>query len=507
MSFDINKELEDTTAKSRFTQLDQNRSSVLTRARDCSSLTLPSVLPADGHTEETTLETPYQGLGARLVNGLASKLLLALLPPNTNFFRLMIKEEVRDTAERTGRTQELDRAENTLVSIEQEALKQMEKEALRVPSFELFKSLIITGNSLGYKTPTGLKSYKLDQYVVQRDFEGSVTEIITKEMKSKYSLPDDLLNAIEFESEEETEVAIYTRAVLREGTWYEWQEVGDTLVNNSLTNYKKEKNPYIPLRWTSINGENYGRGLVEQYLGDFRNLEALYQLTVETAAVQARTIFGIRPGSLTDMDALNKATNGEVVSGDLEEDLTVLRVEKGSDLNIPLNLIETLTRRLEQAFLSATSAVRDSERTTLGEIRFLASDLEESLGGVYSILSQEFQLPLANVMLNNIETQVDMEGLDLIIVTGVEALGRNNDIEKLRQLNGLLQELGSPERVLEKMNIDNYINDIAKNLGLPEGRYIKGQEQLQAEQQQAASQQLEQQAATNMVDNATQQQG
>lgn len=44
------------------------------------------------------------------------------------------------------------------------------------------------------------------------------------------------------------------------------------------------KFPYIPLRWTAISGENYGRGLVEQYLGDFRSLEGLYQLLIESSS-------------------------------------------------------------------------------------------------------------------------------------------------------------------------------------------------------------------------------
>jgi hypothetical protein len=169
-----------------------------------------------------------------------------------------------------------------------------------------------------------------------------------------------------------------------------------------------------------------------------------------------------------------------------------------------MELVQILTRRLEQAFLSASSAVRDSERTTLGEIRYLANDLEESLGGVHSILAQEFQNPLAKILLKNMDTSVNMEGLDLIIVTGVEALGRNNDIDKLRQLNSLIQELGSPELVLQRMNIDNYITDISKNLGLPQDRYIKGEQQLAQEQQQAQGQALEQQGASNLVDKVTQ---
>lgn len=48
---------------------------------------------------------------------------------------------------------------------------------------------------------------------------------------------------------------------------------------------------------------------------------------------------------------------------------------------VPMNMIQDLTRRLEQAFLVASSVARQSERTTATEIRYMASDLEEALGG------------------------------------------------------------------------------------------------------------------------------
>ena len=55
-----------------------------------------------------------------------------------------------------------------------------------------------------------------------------------------------------------------------------------------------------------------------------------------------------------------------------------------------MNRIET---RLQFAFLLNSSIQRNAERVTASEIRFMAEDLEQALGGIYSILSQEFQLP------------------------------------------------------------------------------------------------------------------
>ena len=78
------------TAQSLYTQLEGQRWSFLDRARTSAELTIPYVLPPEGHGPHTKYYTPYQGIGARGVNNLASKLLLALLPPNAPFFRLVI---------------------------------------------------------------------------------------------------------------------------------------------------------------------------------------------------------------------------------------------------------------------------------------------------------------------------------------------------------------------------------------------------------------------------------
>ena len=512
MANDVNIQdiIDATSAKERFNKLDSDRNSVLTRARSCSALTIPSVLPADGHTETAELATPYQSLGARLVNNLSSKLLLSLLPPNTSFFRLIVSDDVKETlAQSPGQNNPdvggaLSEVEGKLVQIEQQILKQIEREALRVPTFEAIKSLIITGNALCYKTEANLDTYKLNDYVIVRDFSGTPIEIITRATAVKDSLPQTIIDALGEDIPEDGKVNIYTRAVYKNGVWYEYQTVEELLVEGSEVEYSDpNKFPYIPLRWTAISGENYGRGLVEQYLGDFRSLEGLYQLLIESSAVQARTIFGKKPGSLIDIDELNSADNGAVVYGDLENDISTLRVDKGSDLQVPMNMIQDLTRRLEQAFLVASSVARQSERTTATEIRYMASDLEEALGGVYSVLSLEYQRPLAYLLLAQSKVNLKSLGLDAVIVTGVEALGRNNELDKLRQFNSFLQELGNPEMVLARLNIDNYISTIGASLGLDVTNLIKSQGQIDQEQQAQAGQQLAMQGATNVVNGAT----
>ena len=119
----------------------------------------------------------------------------------------------------------------------------------------------------------------------------------------------------------------------------------------------------------------------------------------------------------------------------------------------------------------------------------MAGDLEQALGGVYSVLSQEFQAPLATLILNGLKN-VDMQGFEFVVVTGVDALGRNSDLEKLMQFVQILNNSGLQEAIASRLNVDNLINDITTASSLPTGRYVKSQEQVQAEQASAQEQQL-----------------
>ena len=79
-----------TNLKAYYNACEGGRDAFLRRARDCAELTIPYLVPPSHQTGSTTYVTPFQGVGARGVNNLASKLLLALLPPNSPFFRVVI---------------------------------------------------------------------------------------------------------------------------------------------------------------------------------------------------------------------------------------------------------------------------------------------------------------------------------------------------------------------------------------------------------------------------------
>ena len=162
--------------------------------------------------------------------------------------------------------------------------------------------------------------------------------------------------------------------------------------------------------------------------------------------------------------------------------------------------IAAIKDRLGHNFLLTSGVVRNAERVTAEEIRMLSMELESSLGGLYSLLSTELQLPLVNRLLSTLTKKKKLPKLpkDIatpVIITGVEALGRGNDLQKLDLfLAGAAQVVG-PEAVAQYVNVGEYFKRRATSLGIKTAALIKSPEQLQMEMEMAQQAQQEQMLA------------
>lgn len=479
------------TSEGRYTQLVSMRQTFLDRARDAAKLTIPTLVPPDGAGPHTKYYTPFQSVGARGVNNLAAKLLLALIPPNSPFFKMVIDDYMIDKlAGQPGMRGEVDKALNR---IERTVMTEIEAGALRVAAFEALKQLVVAGNVLCYLIPGGgMKIFKLDRYVVHRDPMGNVLEIITKEEVSPLMLPEEFRKTLKKEdTSPEKTISLFTHIKRVEGKWTVHQEVKGQVLPGSKGTYPLDKSPWIVLRWTKLDGEDYGRGYVEEYYGDLRSLEALTQALVEGSAAAAKVIFLVNPNGTTNKDVLTNSPNGAVRSGN-REDVSVVQMEKFNDFRVVLDTVSRIENRLAAAFLLAASVQRDAERVTAEEIRIMAGELEDALGGVYSILSQEFQLPLVQRLLFQLERDGRLPPMPKgmvkpAITTGLEALGRGHDGTKLMRFIGAIAQL--PEAV-NHINMSDLITRLGTSEGIEMSGLVKDQEQLAAEAQQAQMQMM-----------------
>ena len=491
------------------------RSSLEQEWRDSAQLTLPYIFPIEDQDEGATLPTPYNSVGAAGVNTLASKLLLALLPPTGVFFRLLPDKKVVEEIP----PEEMKILDNQLAQVEKDVVEYINQKAMRVPVYEAVKLLIVTGNAMLYKVPNGsFKVFSPYQYVVQRDYVGNILTQCIKEQMSIETLPEKVQKLLEEEgteqgnnvvgtSTESKQVNVYTMIVRDEQKYKVWQEINGIVIPNSEKSYALDKLPYITLRWTTVNNESYGRGLVSQYLGDLRSLEGLTQTIVEGAGIAAMHLFGLRPGSQLKVEDLNNAYNGEFVLGDLEREVSVLQVNKGSDLGVPLNLMQQLEARLGKAFMLMSGQIRDSERTTATEVRATAAELEATLGGVFSVLAAEFQTPVITLILEELQPKALKIAVPSV-TTGISAISREKDFNNLNTMLQSIAQLG-PEVIAQYLNVPAYLGQIATSLGMEPGDIVKSPEQIQQEQQAAQQQQAamqEQQVEGQMaVDNNKQQ--
>ena len=484
-----------TTAKSRYNTLEAIRDPYLDRARDASEFTIPSIMPREHHTGHTTLYTPYQGIGARGVNNLSSKLLLALLPPNQPFFRLTLDEFT--LSELSGRDDMKGEFEKAMGSIERVVMNEMEVNNFRNAMFEALKHLLICGNVLLYITPEfKMKVYHLDRFVVKRDGVGSILEIITKDMVSPSSLTEEQKELIDGDKDKdgyENTCEIYT-CVKRSANGKKWevhQEINEKTIPSSIGSYPLDKNAFIPLRYTSIDNSDYGRGFIEEYIGDLRSLEALYRAIVEGSAASSKVLFLVKPNGSTRLKTLSESPNGAIREGNAE-DVTTLQVNKSADFTISFQTIKIIEERLQFAFMLNASVQRNNDRVTATEINYVSKELDDSLGGLYSLLSQELQLPLINRLTYQMEKKKALPSLpkDSIrpkIVTGLEALGRSSDLQRLNTFVNQLQPFA--DQLMTYLNLEEYVKRVGTSLGVEMDGLIKSQEQI-AQEQQAMQEQM-----------------
>ena len=490
-------------ARDRYTQLSRGRSQFLDTAVECSRLTLPYLIQEDLSSRPThqKLHTPWQSVGSKCVVNLAAKLMLALLPPQTSFFKLQVRDDkLGDEIPREIRS-ELDLS---FSKMERMVMDYINASSDRVVVHQALKHLIVSGNALIFMGKDGLKNYPLNRFVINRDGNGNVCEIITKELISRkilaMNLPEPLPNSPGDDGyktgSDDQDVEVYTYVRLDDnGRWIWHQEALDRIIPGSRSTAPKNTSPWLTLRFNTVDGEDYGRGRVEEFLGDIRSLEGLSQALVEGSAAASKVVFLVSPSSTTKPKTIADAGNGAIVQG-RPEDVGVVQVGKTADFRTAAEQINTLERRISDAFLLLN--VRQSERTTAEEVRLTQMELEQQLGGLFSLLTVEFLVPYLNRTLHILQRNRELPKIpkDLVrpqIVAGVNALGRGQDQQSLVMFIQTLAQTVGPDTIGQFLDAGEFIKRLAAAQGIDVLNLIKTQETM--EQERMEQQQLQQQQA------------
>ena len=508
-----------------YRQLEGDRNNYLERARTAARYTLPYLIPlSDSYTPGQNQQwgLPWNGLGARGVHNITSRLTLALLPPTEAFFRFTIDEIELATQEQeflaAGATPEdLAKGKSTfdlgLAKLERAVLRSIETSNDRVAVHEMLMHLIVGGNALLYVSEKGLRCFHLDRYVLRRDPMGNPLQAIVCEELSVENLPPrvkavldeedgDRIAGIDDEdgdddaSEYDRTVKLFTCVEWEDNTVTWYQEVKGREIPGTKGTAKASESPWLPLRMYRLDGHHYSPGYIEAAcLADLQTAEALSQAIAEGSLVSAQVKHLVKPSGVANPKKLAESANGAYLPGN-PDDVFTIQVNKASDLRVAMEGLARVEARLGQAFMLAD--VRDSERTTAEEVRLHALQIENSLGSIYSILTTEFQQPyvarkLALLMrAGKLPKLPDM--VKPVVSVGLAAVGRGNDLEKTARFMQILQQSIGPEGIATYVMPAELIRRLAASMGMDIIGLVKTDEQMAAEQQQQQQMAMAQQA-------------
>jgi len=483
------------TLAERYRVLDSARSSKLDRARLCSSMTIPSLLPPEHWTEEMALPQPYSSVASRGVIALASRILSALMPLNdAPFFKFKLKNGAEPPTEISG----------FLETLSYQVYNKLISRNLRESVFIALQHSIVIGDVLfAMENDYSFRNYRLDQFVIRRDVMGDLVEIIHLE----YLALDPTNEVYYFGSESGIEYrrgykTIYCQYLKNEdGKWIgrkenEKGEVLDEGVYDVL--------PLIHLRWYSIAGENYGRSHCEDILGDLTALENYTQAMQEGMAAASAFWMGVDPTGITEVDDIAAAKNGSFIPARPNDVFTISPSSTITpQIGATSTAVDTMRKEIAQAFLLSSSAIPTGDRVTATAVRMIGSELETILGGAFSSIARTLMEPLVKrtllLMLKDEEIDprlqeqfFDKDGsLSIEIVTGLQALSRDTDLQKLIQMGEMVRNL--PPQAIATFKWDSYAKALITSLGFDSRMWVKSDEEVQSEIMEAQKKQMQMQ--------------
>lgn len=482
--------------------LNAMKNTVVRRAERYASWTIPSLCPPDGFTEQTELQNDYQSVGAECVNSLSNRLVLNLFAPSRPFMRFdappsVVEQLNIDPA----------RLQDFLAAAERDCVKMLDQLSSRPKLYESLKQLIVTGNVLvvfGEDKATPIRAIPIKKYCVKRSMSGKVVTIVIKE-SLKF---DELDSKVQKELLEnsphkyvgepyKTTCEWYTEVCLQDdGRYAVRTSVDDYLLEGGkyTAMYTEEALPYRALTWELPDGWHYGIGLVEQHAGDFAAISTMSAAQLQSAILASEFRWLVNPAGLTQPEDVVNSQNGDVIPGTPDDVQAVSASGAGvaQALTMQDTILSKYVTRIGRAFLLASAAQRDAERVTAEEIRRDVMELETSLGGVYSRLAVDYQKPLAYWLARM--RGVKLEGTEITptIITGLDALSRNSDLENLmRAVNQLVlvgQALASDRRLSIVLNVASIASAIFAGNGVDTKTFVNDENTQAALMQQMVAQ-------------------
>ncbi len=484
----------------------KDRNQFLNRARHNAVLSIPSLMPLHGHDGQSHLIEPYSGLAASGVVHLSSRLTLALLPAGRPHMRFDLPPAIQLQQQQQGDPKNKD-IEVGLALAERLVQQEVEDKGWRPSTLMAMQQQLVAGNHLEHQMQDNfIRIFRLDSFVVRRDYAGNILEGILEEILTADTLPEGMTAEGKTEFDE---VKLYTWMRRRKNIIEVHQETGDGQRVSDVLKFDDKSLPYNFVRWSKTPGEDYGRSFLEEHISDVRALDALSKAELEMAAMASRNFIAIRPGAVGAgiKRRLTHAINGDVIM--VEPDSIELKsFDNIQGFQLVNSKVLQLTEQLSRAFLLLSGGQRDAERVTATEIERDIQELEAALGGNFSTLNTDMmERRTKQLMTNMLARNALPKELDEIaqptVLTGLEALSRERDVGRVQQLSQIAQGFG--EIAIDTLKLDKILSRATIGLGFPDA--VRTDEEVAQRQQARQQQELEKAAVGPAVTAAAQQGG
>ena len=456
--------------KDRFRELDSRRIRKLERSRYVASLTVPTVLPPAGWTNEEQLPQPYSSVSARGVVGMASRMLSAMLPVNdAPFFKFSLKPGTEPNPE----------INSYLEAMSYQVYRKISSKNLRETIFQALQHLIVVGDSLIImEDDFTFRVIRFDHYVMRREVNGEPKEIIYLDFvasSNDESIEDNFRAQYSADYASEGYEVIYTRLTKEEGE-DEWT-------------VQREQNDQI-----------------------IQSLEAYTEASQEGMAAASTFWMGVDPAGITEIDDLAGQSNGTWVPARTQDVFTLSPAQTmNPQIQATFQAVETMRREVGQAFLLDSASIPSGDRVTATAVRRIGQELEMVLGGAFSSIARELFVPIVQrsvflmldegVIDERLQDQFfdDQGVLNVEIITGLQALSRDTDLMKLMQLGEMMRNL--PQEAMQTFKFQEYGRALITALGFDANNWIRSEEDIKAEkaEMQREAMAMQQQAATQQA--------
>lgn len=495
-------------------------SQLLHRAQECASYTIPGLFPADGTDDDDGLQKNFLSAGPGLVKHIVGRLVLAMFPPMEPWFSFelspgLLYDPSADPADiMEARKRLYVRSLGLKALIENRPVK-MERyyKSFHSQMRQLLMMSCVTGHGLAkiHEDDFRIQNFTRHQFVEWRDHAGDTEEIVTLEVKDARAFsPEDQASAELDESildkpREHRLVPIYTscRWEYQANTWLIRQEVNGNVIRET----EKKKTPYLSVPWSLVPGEDMGRGLVEDNIGDFRSGESIQKSVLKILANAARIVPVLDENSLMSDEDFAR-DDFEVVRGRVEAgrimDMAFLQANHAPDYGIAKDGLRDILRNLGENFLKDSQIQPTGDRVTASQALIFREETQGALGDVYASIADDIQVPMVEYVNYEATKQKLLPELpdgsfEINYITGLNQLAEMQRRMRTVQVADIIQQ--NPN-LAGRLNMGAYTELLMRAQGVYEPGLVKDDEQMAAEQQQQINAEAQAAAAQSVANQA-----